>query len=334
MGLFKTSSMYSADEGRYSAMKYRRCGRSGVLLPEVSLGFWQHFSSNDDYGNCRSIVFDAFDRGVTHFDLADNYGGGTSQDVFGRILHNDLYKYRDELFISTKAGYDMWAGPYGEWGSRKHLIASLDMSLRRMKLDYVDVFYSHRPDYDTPLEETMDALASVVRAGKALYVGISNYPADMAGRAVDILSGMGVKCLVHQAKYSMLDRDPENGLLDVLGSKGVGMVAFQSLGQGLLTGRYLNGIPEDSRILKGMGSITRDDVTESLMARLGQLDMIARRRGQTLAQLALSWVLRDERVASVIVGASSIKQLEDSLAAVAGAPLCPEELSEIETILL
>lgn len=325
--------MYTAEDNRYADMKYRRCGRSGVFLPEVSLGFWQHFSDRDDYDNCRSIVLDAFDRGVTHFDLADNYGGGSSQDVFGRILHNDLERYRDEIFISTKAGYDMWAGPYGEWGSRKHLIASLDMSLRRMRLDYVDVFYSHRPDYDTPLEETMDALASVVRAGKALYVGISNYPADIAERAVDILSGMGVKCLVHQAKYSMLDREPEEGLLDVLGRKGVGMVAFQALGQGLLTGRYLNGIPEDSRILKGMGSLKREDVTEALVERLGRLNLIARRRGQTLAQLALSWVLRDERIASVILGASSKSQLEDSLAVIGSAPLCPEEIAEIEAAL-
>ncbi len=325
--------MHSANDKRYDAMKYRRCGHSGVLLPEVSLGFWQHFSDKDDYENSRSIVLEAFDKGITHFDLADNYGGGTSQEVFGRILHNDLERYRDEMFISTKAGYDMWSGPYGNWGSRKHLIASLDMSLKKMGLDYVDVFYSHRPDYDTPLEETMDALASVVRAGKALYVGISNYPADIADKAVDILSGMGVKCLVHQARYSMLHRDPENGLLNVLGEKGVGMVAFQCLGQGLLSGRYLNGIPEDSRILKGKGSLKREDVTASLLSRLGKLDMIAKRRGQTLAQLALCWVLRDERIASVILGASSLAQLEDSLSVIDRAPLCEEELGEIESIL-
>lgn len=325
--------MHSVNDKRYDVMKYRRCGRSGVLLPEISLGFWQHFSDKDDYENCRSIVLEAFDRGITHFDLADNYGGGTSQEVFGRILHNDLERYRDEMFISTKAGYDMWSGPYGNWGSRKHLIASLDMSLEKMGLDYVDVFYSHRPDYDTPLEETMDALASVVRAGKALYVGISNYPADIADKAVDILSGMGVKCLVHQARYSMLHRDPENGLLNVLGEKGVGMVAFQCLGQGLLSCRYLNGIPEDSRILKGKGSLKREDVTASLLSRLGKLDMIAKRRGQTLASLALCWVLRDERIASVILGASSLAQLEDSLSVIDRAPFGEEELGEIESIL-
>lgn len=325
--------MFSANKNRYAGMKYRRCGNSGILLPELSLGLWQHFSEKDDYEKCKSIITYAFDRGITHFDLANNYGGGSSETVFGRILKTELSAYRDEMIISTKAGYRMWDGPYGDGGSRKYLTASLDQSLRRLGIDYVDIFYSHRPDPDTSLEETMEALASAVQTGKALYVGISNYPPEMAKKAIDILANMKVRCFIGQSKYSMLDRTPENGLLKVLDSRHVGMVAFQSLCQGLLTDRYLNGIPADSRILQGKGSILREDVTDSLVAKLQALAAIAKRRGQTLAQMAIAWVLQDSRVSSVIVGASSCLQLEDSLAALDCHSFSFDDLDDIDKIL-
>lgn len=323
-------------DDRCAAMAWRRCGRSGLDLPAISVGLWQNFGDVDRFDTGRAVVRRAFDRGVTHFDLANNYGPpyGSAEANFGRILALDLRPFRDELVISTKAGFDMWPGPYGEWGSRKHLLASLDQSLRRLGLDYVDIFYHHRPDPRTPLEETMAALDHAVRRGKALYVGISNYPADRTAEAAAILKKLGTPCLLHQPRYSMLDRWIEPGLLDVLAAEGIGCIAYSPLAQGLLSDKYLgDGVPEGSRVTR-QGSLSAGRLTPELVARLRALDAIARRRGQTLARLALQWVLRDPRVTSALVGARNVAQLDDSLAALADAPLAADELTEIEAVLV
>ena len=320
---------------RYDSMTYRRSGRSGVLLPIISLGLWHNFGSVDPFEESRAMVLRAFDHGVTHFDLANNYGPepGSAEETFGRILGRDLREHRDELIISTKAGYRMWPGPYGEWGSRKYLIASLDQSLRRMGIPYVDVFYSHRPDPDTPLEETMGALDFAVRSGRALYVGISSYSADDTRRAAEILDGLGTPCLIHQPRYSMFDRWIEKGLLDVLEKRGIGCIAFSPLAQGLLTSRYLRDIPPDSRAGKPHGYLRPHEITPERRAQIVALNEIAAARGQSLAQLAITWVLRDERMTSAIIGASRVSQLEENLAALSAAPLTKEELKRIDAVL-
>ncbi len=322
---------YLAAQDRYAQMPYRRCGRSGLDLPEVSLGLWQNFGHDRPIDTQRAILRRAFDLGVTHFDLANNYGPpyGSAEVNFGRLLREDLRPYRDELVISTKAGYDMWPGPYGDRGSRKYLLASLDQSLARMGLDYVDIFYSHRADPDTPLEETMGALATAVTSGKALYAGISSYSAQRTEQAAAILREMGVPLLIHQPSYSMLNRWIEEDLLDTLGREGVGCIAFSPLAQGVLTGKYLTGIPEGSRATLG-GSLTQDQITERTLAHVRALNDIALQRGQSLAQLALSWALRDDRVTSVLIGASSVAQLEENLAAAGRAQFTEEELSAID----
>jgi L-glyceraldehyde 3-phosphate reductase len=322
---------YVPDAGRYGSMTYQRAGRSGIQLPIISLGLWQNFGDDRPIGTQRAIVLRAFDRGITHFDLANNYGPphGAAETNFGRILAEDLRPYRDELIISTKAGFDMWPGPYGEWGSRKYLLASLDQSLRRMGLDYVDIFYSHRPDPDTPLEETMGALDSAVRAGKALYAGISNYTAEQTARAIDILAELGTPLLIHQPRYSMFDRWIEDGLLDVLGEHGVGCIVYSPLAQGLLTDRYLRGVPETSRMAEGR-FLTHSSLTAATVERIHALNSIAESRGMSLAQLALGWALRDGRVTSVLVGASSVEQLENNLGVLARLPLDDDTLDAIE----
>jgi L-glyceraldehyde 3-phosphate reductase len=324
---------FEAAPGRYDRMPYRRTGRSGLQLPALSLGFWQNFGDERPLETSRAIVRRAFDLGITHFDLANNYGPpyGTAEQNFGRILATDLRAYRDELVISTKAGYDMWPGPYGEWGSRKYLTASLDQSLRRMGLDYVDVFYSHRADPDTPLEETMGALDRAVRAGKALYVGVSSYSAARTEEAVAILRSLGTPLLIHQPSYSLLNRWIEGGLLDVLGREGVGCITFSPLAQGLLTDRYLDGIPSGSRASRD-GSFSRNMLSDSNLARVRGLNEIARRRGQSLAQMALAWTLRDPRVTSTLVGCSSVRQLEDNVAALDNASFSSEELAQIDEL--
>ena len=325
---------YVANDNRYSKMVYRRCGKSGLLLPAISLGLWHNFGSVDRSDNFEKIAYTAFDSGITHFDLANNYGPvpGSAEENFGRILKHGLGVYRDEMIITTKAGYDMWPGPYGEWGSRKYLMASLNQSLKRMGLDYVDIFYSHRPDPNTPLEETMGALADIVRQGKALYVGISNYDAKQTAEAIAILQDYKVPCLVHQARYSMMDRWTEPDLLPLLKEKGVGMVAFSPLAQGLLTNRYLNGIPSDSRAAKNV-FLQKSSITPELVAKIQSLNEVAQRRSQTLAEMSLAWLLKDERVTSVIVGASSPTQLQDSLKALDNLSFSAEELNRIESIL-
>jgi L-glyceraldehyde 3-phosphate reductase len=322
---------YVAAAGRYDSMLYRRSGRSGLSLPAVSLGLWQNFGSDRPLERSRAIVRRAFDLGVTHFDLANNYGPpyGSAEETFGRILRDDLRPYRDELVISTKAGYDMWPGPYGEWGSRKYLLASLDASLHRMGLDYVDIFYSHRYDPDTPLEETMGALASAVRHGKALYAGISSYSPRRTREAASLLRGLGTPLLIHQPSYSMLNRWIEEGLLDVLGEQGIGCIVFSPLAQGVLTDRYLDGVPPDSRA-SHPGSLDRSLLTDAMLDRIRALNRIARERGQTLAQLALAWTLRDPRVTSTLVGASSVDQLEANVASLRRLELSPDELAEID----
>jgi L-glyceraldehyde 3-phosphate reductase len=322
---------YIAAEDRYTMLPYRRCGRSGLLLPEVSLGLWQNFGDGKPIEDQRAILRRAFDLGVTHFDLANNYGPpyGSAEINFGRIMREDLRPYRDELIISTKAGYDMWPGPYGEWGSRKYLLASLDQSLKRMGLEYVDIFYSHRSDPETPLEETMGALDTAVRSGKALYAGISSYSAERTMEAADLLRRMGTPLLIHQPSYSMLNRWIEGGLLDVLGREGIGCIAFSPLAQGVLTGKYLHGVPAGSRASLN-GSLAQDQITPQMMAHVRALNEIARARGQTLAQLALSWALRDPRVTSVLIGASSVTQLEENLAAAGHGDFTADELAAID----
>ncbi len=322
---------YAAAEDRYTRHPYRRCGRSGLRLPAVSLGLWQNFGDDSPLAVQRAILRRAFDLGVTHFDLANNYGPpyGSAEINFGRIFREDFRPYRDELIISTKAGYDMWPGPYGEWGSRKYLLASLDQSLRRMGLDYVDIFYSHRFDPDTPLEETMGALDAAVRQGKALYAGISSYSPERTVEAAAILRSLGTPLLIHQPSYSMLNRWIEGGLLDVLESEGVGCIAFSPLAQGLLTAKYLNGIPEGSRASRN-GSLSRDQLSEKTLAHVRALNGIAAARGQTLAQMAISWVLRDQRVTSALIGASSVAQLEENLAAAAKTTFTAGEIAAID----
>ncbi|WP_381562370.1 L-glyceraldehyde 3-phosphate reductase [Streptomyces eurythermus] len=327
--------MYTAHPDRYADMPYRRTGRSGLKLPALSLGLWHNFGPDRPVETQRAILRRAFDLGVTHFDLANNYGPppGAAESAFGAALKEDFARYRDELVISTKAGYLMWPGPYGEWGSRKYLLGSLDQSLKRMGLDYVDIFYSHRPDPDTPLEETMGALHSAVQQGKALYVGVSNYSAEQTREAARILAGLGTPLLIHQPRYSMLDRRPEaEGLLDALDELQVGSIVYSPLEQGLLTGRYLDGIPEDSRAASDSPFLNSDAVTEDLVARLRALDELAKSRGQTLAQMALAWVLRGGRVTSALVGASSARQIEDSVAAIGNLEFDAEELARIDAI--
>lgn len=317
-------------------MKYNRCGRSGLLLPEISLGLWHNFGSVDNFENAESIAVEAFDKGITHFDLANNYGPvpGSAETNFGKILwHNFQGNLRDEIIISTKAGYTMWDGPYGDWGSRKYLLSSLDQSLKRMKVDYVDIFYSHRPDPETPIEETMMALDYAVRSGKALYAGISNYSAEQTRVAVDVLKQLGTPCLIHQAKYSMLERWVENGLLDVLEEKGVGCIAFSPLAQGLLTDKYLNGIPENSRAHNPNGHLKEDEVTPERINKLVQLNEIAQNRNQSLAQMALAWLQKDKRITSVLIGASSVRQLNNNIDCLQSLEFSSDELSAIEKIL-
>ncbi|WP_343695139.1 aldo/keto reductase [Flavobacterium sp.] len=317
-------------------MEYNRCGRSGLLLPEISLGLWHNFGSVDNFENAESIAVEAFDKGITHFDLANNYGPvpGSAEENFGKILwHNFQGNLRDEIVISTKAGYTMWKGPYGDWGSRKYLLSSLDQSLKRMSIDYVDIFYSHRPDPETPIEETMMALDHAVRSGKALYVGISNYSAEQTSVAVDVLKQLGTPCLIHQAKYSMLERWVENGLLDVLEEKGVGCIAFSPLAQGLLTDKYLNGIPENSRAHNPNGHLKEDEVTQERIQKLIQLNEIAQNRNQSLAQLALAWLQKDKRITSVLIGASSVKQLCNNIDCLQNTEFTHDELNAIEKIL-
>jgi L-glyceraldehyde 3-phosphate reductase len=322
---------YVAADDRYSKLPYRRCGRSGLLLPEISLGLWQNFGDGKPISDQRAIVRRAFDLGVTHFDLANNYGPpyGSAEINFGRIMREDLRPYRDELIISTKAGYDMWPGPYGEWGSRKYLLASLDQSLRRLGLEYVDIFYSHRFDPDTPLEETMGALDTAVRSGKALYAGISSYSAERTVDSAALLRRMGTPLLIHQPSYSMINRWIEGGLLDVLGREGIGCIAFSPLAQGVLTGKYLNGVPAGSRASLN-GSLSREQLAEPTLAHVRKLAEIARSRGQTLAQMAVSWVLRDPRVTSALIGASSVAQLEENLAAAGRSEFTDDELAAID----
>ncbi|ACV77990.1 L-glyceraldehyde 3-phosphate reductase [Nakamurella multipartita] len=322
--------VYLADDARYDSMPYRRTGRSGLLLPAVSLGLWQNFGDVNPLDTQRAVLRRAFDLGVTHFDLANNYGPpyGSAETNFGALMAQDFRPYRDELVISTKAGYDMWPGPYGDRGSRKYLLASLDQSLRRMGLDYVDIFYSHRADPDTPLEETMGALHTAVASGRALYAGISSYSPERTRRAAEILADLGTPLLIHQPSYSMLNRWIEEGLLDTLGELGVGCIAFSPLAQGMLTGKYLDGVPEDSRAARG-GSLSPELLTDEALSHIRALNGIAADRGQSLAQLALSWALRDERVTSVLIGASSVRQLEDNLAATANLAFDDEELDRI-----
>jgi len=322
---------YVASEDRYERMPYRRCGRSGLLLPALSLGLWQNFGESRPIDDSRAILRRAFDLGITHFDLANNYGPpyGTAELNFGRLLAQDFSRYRDELVISTKAGYDMWPGPYGNWGSRKYLLASLDQSLRRMGLDYVDIFYSHRLDPDTPLEETMGALHTAVREGKALYAGISSYSAKRTAQAIEILRGLGTPLLIHQPSYSMLNRWIEQELLQLLDEEGVGCIAFSPLAQGLLTDKYLDGIPESSRVRTG-ASFSEQLLSDENLERVRALNQIAERRGQTLAQLALAWVLRDPRVTSAAIGVSSVEQLENNIAALERLDFDPDELDEID----
>ena len=316
-------------------MEYRRCGRSGLMLPAVSLGLWHNFGHVDVLENCRRILQLAFDSGITHFDLANNYGPppGSAEENFGRILKQDFPGYRDQLIISSKAGYYMWPGPYGEWGSRKYLVASLDQSLQRMGLDYVDIFYHHRPDPNTPLEETMAALDHLVRQGKALYVGISNYGVEEAARAMAILRQLGTPCLIHQPKYSMFERWVEGGLLDLLGKEGVGCIPFSPLAQGLLTNRYLKGIPEDSRAHKATGFLKESEVTAEKLDKVQRLNELAIKRDQTLAQMALAWILRDKRITSVLIGVSRPEQVTDSLQCFRNTWFSGEELALIENIL-
>lgn len=316
-------------------MRYNRCGRSGLLLPAISLGLWHNFGGVDAFENGRAMVRRAFDLGITHFDLANNYGPppGSAEENFGLILKKDLATHRDEMVISTKAGYWMWAGPYGEWGSRKYLIASLDQSLKRMGLDYVDIFYSHRPDPDTPLEETMGALDYAVRSGRALYVGISSYNPEQTRLAVRILNQLGTPCLIHQPYYNMFGRWIEDGLLEVLEDEGIGCICFSPLAQGLLTNKYLEGIPEDSRAAREGTFLTPEDITEDGLRKIRQLNELAQQRGQTLAQMALAWVLRHSAMTSALIGASKVKQIEDCVGALNNLAFSTEELKQINTIL-
>lgn len=327
--------VYLADEKRYEKMKYNRCGKSGLLLPAISLGLWHNFGDVTQVEVSRQMLRRAFDLGITHFDMANNYGppAGSAESNFGRILKEDLLPYRDELVLSTKAGYYMWPGPYGEWGSKKYLVSSLDQSLKRTGLDYFDIFYHHRPDPNTPLEETMGALDLIVRQGKALYVGLSNYNAEQTKEAVKILKDLGTPCLIHQPSYSMLNRWIENGLIDVLEEEGVGSIAFSPLAGGKLTNRYLNGIPEDSRAASSSVFMQKSDITEELVAKVKALNEIAGKRGQSLAQMALAWNLKVGKLTSVLIGASKVSQIEDCVKALDHLEFTEEELQQINAIL-
>ena len=326
---------YTAAEDRYENMQYRRCGKSGLKLPLISLGLWHNFGHVDDFETGKQILHTAFDKGITHFDLANNYGppAGSAEENFGKILKQSFSSYRDELIISSKAGWGMWPGPYGDYGSKKYLIASLDQSLKRMGLDYVDIFYHHRPDPNTPLEESMGALDQIVRQGKALYVGISSYNAEDTLKASKILKELGTPCLIHQPRYSMLDRWVEDGLLDVLEEEGIGSIPFSPLEQGILTNKYLKGIPENSRAAKSTGFLQKDQVTEEVINKVRALNEIADKRGQSLAQMAVVWLLKDNRVTSVLIGVSSEKQLLDNLASLNNLDFTNEELQQIEAVL-
>lgn len=328
-------SPWLPSETRYSSMPYRRCGRSGLKLPALSLGLWHNFGGVDVPENGRQILRRAFDKGITHFDLANNYGPppGSAEETFGKILREDFFVYRDELVISTKAGYDMWPGPYGEWGSRKYLVSSLDQSLKRMGLDYVDIFYSHRPDPNTPLEETMGALDFAVRSGRALYAGISNYSAEATRKAAEILRQLGTPCLIHQPVYHMFNRWIEGELLQTLAEEGMGCIVFSPLAQGVLTGRYLDGIPAGSRASKPHGFLRPEQITSEKLAKVRALHAVAQLRGQSLAQMAIGWVLRHPGVTSAVIGASSVEQLDENLQALEKPSFQPEELAEIERIL-
>ncbi|NLG57847.1 MAG: L-glyceraldehyde 3-phosphate reductase [Clostridiales bacterium] len=324
--------MYQADKRRYDAMAYNRVGRSGLRLPYVSLGLWHNFGSQFPHDNSREMVLGAFDLGITHFDLANNYGPipGSAETTFGRILKEDLAPYRDELIISTKSGYLMWEGPYGEWGSRKQMLASLDQSLKRMGLEYVDIFYAHRPDPETPLEETMGALAQALRQGKALYVGISNYGPERAAQAIDLLRQMGIHCLIHQPRYNILDRTPEEGLYQLLAEKGVGAIPFSPLAQGLLTNRYLGGIPADSRAAGKSMFLNPNQIDEATLNKISALNQIAQARGQSLAQMAISWLHKDPVTSSVIIGASRLSQIRDCIKAQEAPAFSAQELQAID----
>lgn len=327
--------MYLANEQRYESMKYNRSGNSGLKLPAISLGLWHNFGGVDTLENCRAMIRRAFDLGITHFDLANNYGPppGSAEETFGTLLKQELSAYRDEMIISTKAGYYMWAGPYGEWGSKKYLVSSLDQSLKRMGLDYVDIFYHHRPDPNTPLEETMAALDLIVRQGKALYVGLSNYNPEQTKEAARILRELGTPCLIHQPSYSMLNRWIEDGLQDVLDEEGIGSIVFSPLHQGILTDRYLNGITPDSRAAKPSVFLTEKQITEDVLSKVRKLNELAAERGQKMSQLALAWVLRGGRVTSALIGASKVSQIEDAVGALEAPELSAEELARIEEIL-
>jgi L-glyceraldehyde 3-phosphate reductase len=316
-------------------MKYRRCGNSGLLLPEISLGLWHNFGDVDDFDNCKKMLFTAFDLGITHFDLGNNYGPppGSAEINFGKILTSDLKKYRDELIISTKAGYQMWPGPYGEWGSRKYLLASLDQSLERTGLDYFDIFYSHRPDPDTPLEETMSALDSAVKQGKALYAGISSYDPEQTAKAAQILEQLGTKCLIHQPSYSMLNRNIEEGLLDTLEDYQIGCIAFCPLSQGLLTDKYLKQIPQGSRAAKEHGFLKKETITNEVITKIDKLNKLAKKRNQSLAQMALAWILKDARITSVLIGASKPQQIIENVDSLKNTEFSAEPLAEIDNIL-
>jgi len=332
----KSNEKYVPAENRYAEMKYNRCGRSGLKLPAISLGLWHNFGGVDDFETCRKIIMGSFDLGITHFDLANNYGppAGSAESNFGRILKKDLADYRDEMVISTKAGYYMWPGPYGEWGSRKYLLASLERSLKRMGLDHVDIFYSHRPDPDTPLEETMSALEQAVRQGKAIYAGISNYRSHQTVEASKILKSLSIPCLIHQPRYSMFDRWVEHdGLLDILDREGIGCIVFSPLAQGMLTDKYLKGIPKGSRASKANTFLKKDNVTEEKVGKSKALDEIAKERGQSLAQMALAWVMRRKTVTSALIGASSLEQVSDCVAAMKNLEFSKDELEKIEKIL-
>ena len=328
---------YTAATDRYEQMEFRRCGNSGLKLPLVSLGLWHNFGEIDQFQNARNILRLAFDKGITHFDLANNYGppAGSAEETFGNIFKKDFQPYRDELIISSKAGWGMWPGPYGDLGSKKYLVASLDQSLKRMGLDYVDIFYHHRPDPETPLEETMGTLDLMVRQGKALYVGISSYQPAEAAKAIQILKQLGTPCLIHQPKYSMFDRWVENGLLDLLGNEGVGCIPFSPLAQGLLTNKYLKGIPQDSRAAshRGNGAIEDDAVTEDKIEKVRKLNALAEQRGQSLAQMALAWIIKDPRITTVLIGVSKPEQVTDSLQCIKNYAFSSEELQQIESIL-
>lgn len=326
---------YQPDSNRYETMTYNRCGKSGLKLPAISLGLWHNFGGQDPFENGRSLIRRAFDLGINHFDLANNYGPppGSAEENFGSILRKDFSGYRDEMVISTKAGYGMWQGPYGDWGSRKYLVSSLDQSLKRMGLNYVDIFYHHRPDPETPLEETMMALDHVVRQGKALYVGLSNYGVEETKQAIGILKELGTPLLIHQPAYSMFNRWVENGLTDLLQEEGVGSIAFVPLAQGLLTNRYINGIPTDSRALKPNSFLNEGDVSEEVLTKVRQLNEIAQERGQSLAQMALAWVLREQKITSALIGASKVSQIEENVAALNNLNFSESELNMIEEIL-